>query len=97
MCTPELPPRLASRDDPIQASRPAPCGAYFQPNGRAAIVVAPPPSPVDPHRVEDLANIADRYAFEGLATGPDGAIELRGIDPEVISEVIEAIRASGAC
>lgn len=97
MYTPVLSPHFASRIDALQAGRPAPCGAYLRPDGRAAVVVASPPGPLDPHRVEELANIADRYAFEGLVTGPNGAIEVRGIDPEVISEVIEAIRASGAC
>lgn len=90
-------PRLSTGNDKSVSRRRAQCDAYLQPNGRAAVVVTSPLDAVHPRRLADLADIADRYAFEGLTAGSDGAIEVRGIDPEVISEVIEAIRATGAC
>ena len=78
------------------ASRfPADAPAYPQADGRFAVVVRPPLGRVYGDQKVRLDDIARRYAFDGLVAVDEKTFEVRGVDPELVPVVVDAVHAAG--
>ena len=64
-------------------------------DGRFAVVVRPPLGRLSTPQRDALAGIAGRYAFAGLVAVNAATYEVRGVDPELVPTVVEAVHAAG--
>ena len=81
---------------PIDAPEPrSPGGVVWQHDGRMSVVVSPTLGLLSSDQLEGLADIAERHAFDGLRTTREQNIAILGIEPEIVDEVVAAVRALG--
>lgn len=64
-------------------------------DGRFAVVVRPPAGGLSTPQQAALHGIAGRYAFAGLVAVDAATYEVRGIDPELVPTVVDAVHAAG--
>ncbi len=64
-------------------------------DGRFVVVVRPPLGRLSPPQRDALAAIAGRYAFAGLVAVDAATYEVRGVDPELVPTVVDAVHAAG--
>jgi len=69
--------------------------AYPLSDGRFAVVVRPPLGRVQHDQKARLADIARRYAFDGLVATDETTFEVRGVDAELVPVVVDAVHAAG--
>ncbi|MFQ5783541.1 MAG: nitrite/sulfite reductase [Alphaproteobacteria bacterium] len=82
--------------EPIDAPEPvSPGGVVWQHDGRMSVVVSLSLGLLSADQLDGLADIAERYAFDGLRTTREQNIAILGIEPEVVREVVDAVRAIG--
>jgi dissimilatory sulfite reductase (desulfoviridin) alpha/beta subunit len=65
------------------------------PDGRFSVLVRPPLGRLSTPQREALAAIARAYAFAGLAPVGAATWEVRGVDPELVPTVVDAVHGVG--
>ena len=81
---------------PTDAPEPkSPGGVIAQHNGRVSVVASLPLGLLSPDQLDGLADIAQRYAVEGLRTTREQNIAILGIDAALTGDVVDAVRGLG--
>ena len=73
----------------------SPGGVVSQHDGRMSIVASLPLGLLSADQLDGLADIAERYAGDGLRTTREQNIAILGVEPEVVQDAISAVRALG--
>lgn len=64
-------------------------------DGRFAVIVRPPLGCLSPPQRDALSAIASRHAFAGLVAVDPATCEVRGVDPELVPVVVDAVHNAG--
>jgi hypothetical protein len=81
----------------FRSPRPAAFGEAVAPgpDGRFTVLVQPPLGRLSGGQRDALAAIASTYAFAGLAPVDACTWAVRGIDPELVPTVVDAVHGAG--